>query len=277
MELVKQDNFNGYILDIFGERRTYFITRRQIGEALEYNHPQKAIDNIHMRHKDKLDKLSVTLNLRATDLKSYDTMLYNLNGVLLICRYSRQPKAEALTDKVYDIMFNALCAAQSQLARSVETIAELRSQNERLEAQFLEQHTQRKQLKEENKRLTEALKLEESPAGRAARDFLRALKTALDGEHAIVKASGRRKRVEGQIIGVYDREYLYMPPEIATEIYNMSTSQKLTEPQFVEYLRASGMMSHQETKRTIDGQKRRCVIFPLMEIERVGGVRHGKI
>lgn len=269
MELVRRDSFNGYMLDIFGEQQTYFITRRQIGEALEYNHPQKAIDKIHERHKDKLDRFSVTVNLTATDLKSYDTMLYNLNGVLLICRYSRQPKAEALTDKVYDIMFKALCAAQAQFSRSSAAIMELQSQNERLEAQFLEQHTQRKQLKEENKRLTEALKLEESPAGRAARDFLKALKAALDGEYAIVNASGRRKRAEGQIIGVYDREYLYMPLEIATEIYNMSASQKLTELQFTEYLRASGIMSHQEAKRTIDGQKRRCSLFLLAAVQRI--------
>ena len=71
-----------------------WMTRKQIGEALEYSNPQKAIDNLHNGHKDRLDKHSVTLKLGATDNKKYDTTLYNERGVMEICRWSRQPKSK---------------------------------------------------------------------------------------------------------------------------------------------------------------------------------------
>lgn len=69
----------------------FYITRKQIGRALEYSDPQKAIDNIHSRNFDRLDVLSVTLKLRGTDGKMYDTRVYTLRGAMEICRFSRQP------------------------------------------------------------------------------------------------------------------------------------------------------------------------------------------
>lgn len=80
------------------------MTRKQIGEALEYGDPQKAIDNLHNRYRDRLDKYSVTLKLGATDNKKYDTTLYNERGVMEICRWSRQPKANAFMDWVWDVI-----------------------------------------------------------------------------------------------------------------------------------------------------------------------------
>ena len=82
----------------------FYVTREQIGQALEYAHPQKAIDKIHERHKDRLDPLSVTVNLGATDGKNYDTVLYTSRGVYEICRYSHQPKANLFYDHMVDIL-----------------------------------------------------------------------------------------------------------------------------------------------------------------------------
>lgn len=76
------------------------LTREQIGQALEYNNPQKAIDNIHSKHKDRLNELSVTTKLRATDGKYYNTMLYTERGIMEICRWSRQTKANLFMDWV---------------------------------------------------------------------------------------------------------------------------------------------------------------------------------
>lgn len=80
------------------------MTRQQIGEALEYDNPQNAIDNIHAKHRERLDKFSVTLKVRATDGKRYDTHLYSAKGVYEICRWSRQPKADEFYDNVYEIL-----------------------------------------------------------------------------------------------------------------------------------------------------------------------------
>lgn len=69
------------------------ITRKGIGEWLEYADPQKAIDNILDRNPH-LEPYSVPLNLRATDGKNYDTNVYHPIGFLLIVMESGQPKAK---------------------------------------------------------------------------------------------------------------------------------------------------------------------------------------
>lgn len=106
MQLVKSANFGVVKCDFYSDRdnREIWMTREQIGRALEYSNPQKAIDNLHIRNKDRLDKFSVTLKLRATDGKLYDTKLYSAKGVYEICRYSRQPKADMFMDWVWDIV-----------------------------------------------------------------------------------------------------------------------------------------------------------------------------
>lgn len=80
------------------------VANKQIGEALGYRDPQKAIDKIHERYKSRLDPLSVTVNLGATDGKNYDKILYAAKGVYEICRHSDKPNADAFYDFVYEIL-----------------------------------------------------------------------------------------------------------------------------------------------------------------------------
>ena len=82
------------------------LTREQIGQALEYVDPRVAISKIHKKHKDRLDELSVVTKLAATDGKSYDTTLYTQRGIMEICRWSRQPKANQFMDWAWDIIEN---------------------------------------------------------------------------------------------------------------------------------------------------------------------------
>lgn len=53
------------------------LTSEQIGSALEYTNPQKAIDNIHSKHKDRLDELSITIKTRGVTGQEYPTTFYN--------------------------------------------------------------------------------------------------------------------------------------------------------------------------------------------------------
>lgn len=102
---IKDFEFGALLCDVYGDGKgDFFITREQIGKALEYDNPQKAIDKIHERHKERLDKLSVTVRLGATDNKQYDTCLYTAKGIYEICRWSRQPKADIFYDNVYEIL-----------------------------------------------------------------------------------------------------------------------------------------------------------------------------
>lgn len=80
------------------------LTREQIGSALEYSNPQKAIDKIHERHKNRLDNLSVTVKLGASDGKQYNTCLYNERGIMEICRWSDKPKANQFMDWCWDVI-----------------------------------------------------------------------------------------------------------------------------------------------------------------------------
>ena len=80
------------------------LTREQIGSALEYSNPDIALSKIYKKHSNRLDQLSVVTKLVSTDGKSYETMLYTQRGIMEICRWSRQPKADIFMDWVWDIV-----------------------------------------------------------------------------------------------------------------------------------------------------------------------------
>lgn len=80
------------------------LTREQVGQALEYANPDAALSTIHKKHKDRLDPLSVVTKLISTDGKQYDTILYTERGIMEICRWSRQSKANIFMDWVWDIV-----------------------------------------------------------------------------------------------------------------------------------------------------------------------------
>lgn len=102
---LQSDNFGNVACDFYRDNQDdILMTRTQIGQALEYSDPQKAIDNLHSRHKGRLDKFSVTLKLMGTDGKLYNTTLYTAKGVYEICRWSHQAKADAFMDWVWDVI-----------------------------------------------------------------------------------------------------------------------------------------------------------------------------
>lgn len=103
LKLVEQRNVNNVLVDgYYGEEVAWF-TREQVGSALEYSNPYQAITNIHNRHKERFDDKSVQLTLSSTDGKQYETWVYNFKGILEICRWSKQPKADMVMDALYDM------------------------------------------------------------------------------------------------------------------------------------------------------------------------------
>ena len=90
------------------------LTREQIGQALEYSDPIKAIQNIHSKHKDRLDDLCIHIKSETLDIPQSDggrknnllteRVYYTERGVMEICRWSRQPKANIFMDWVWDII-----------------------------------------------------------------------------------------------------------------------------------------------------------------------------
>lgn len=86
------------------------LTREQIGQALEYSDPIKAIQKIHLKHKDRLDELSMLIKGSTqiggdlTKSEEQERIYYTQRGIMEICRWSRQPKADIFMDWVWDIV-----------------------------------------------------------------------------------------------------------------------------------------------------------------------------
>lgn len=108
MTVITSKPFGALNMDVYEDsKHQYYMTREQIGRALEYNNPNKAIQNIHVKNADRLDPLSTFLKLRNVEggiTKEREIICYSLRGVIEICRLSRQPKADAFMDFCWDIM-----------------------------------------------------------------------------------------------------------------------------------------------------------------------------
>lgn len=119
MTVITSKPFGALNVDVYqNDKHQYYMTREQIGAALEYNNPNKAIQNIHVKNTDRLDPLSTFLKLRKVEggiTKEREYIVYNLRGVMEICRFSRQPKADAFMDFCWDIM-ESLMRGDSVLA-----------------------------------------------------------------------------------------------------------------------------------------------------------------
>lgn len=119
LSLIKSEKFGSVECDIYGGGKEFYMTREQIGQALEYSAPRVAITKIHDRYKGRLDKLSVVTKLVSTDGKAYNTTIYTRKGIMEICRHSSQPKADAFMDWVWDIM-DGLMTGKTKLVGMTE-------------------------------------------------------------------------------------------------------------------------------------------------------------
>lgn len=124
----------------------FYMTREQIGTALGYKNPSISIGTIHKRNAARLDPLSGLINLITPGGKQ-QTYVYNMRGVMEICRYSTQPKANAFIDFCWDVIAAlmrgetvSLNANQTELKRQerfdkmTQALAEIHSKMDALEA-----------------------------------------------------------------------------------------------------------------------------------------------
>lgn len=108
MTVITSKLFGALNVDVYqNDKHQYYMTREQIGAALEYGNPQISIGTIHKRNADRLDPLSTLINLIKVEgnrTVEREVVCYSLRGVMEICRLSRQPKADAFMDFCWDIM-----------------------------------------------------------------------------------------------------------------------------------------------------------------------------
>lgn len=104
LSIVTKEMFDQNEMTIYeNESNDIFMTREQIGQALDYSNPRKAISNIHERNKARIDRFSSTLKLR-TEAGNRETTIYNEQGIYEIIRRSNQPKADEFYDWVYELL-----------------------------------------------------------------------------------------------------------------------------------------------------------------------------
>lgn len=127
LTLATQKPFGTLTCDFYkNDSDEFYMTREQVGQALEYPAGAKAIAQIHSRNADRLNPMSGVLKMK-TPGGEQDTFVYNLRGVMEICRFSRQPKADKFMDFVWNVMeslYNGnsvLAAPDQQTAVSNDT------------------------------------------------------------------------------------------------------------------------------------------------------------
>lgn len=112
LTLITTETFNNLSCNFYRNMNDdILLTREQIGQALEYADPSKAIRKIHLKHKDRLDELSVRIKLGNTQnganlskSEEQERVYYTERGVMEICRWSRQKNANIFMDWTWDII-----------------------------------------------------------------------------------------------------------------------------------------------------------------------------
>ena len=87
-------SFNGLPVALIDHNNEGWFTGEDIGVALEYaDDPKNSVRKIFERNQEELEEYSTTVKLTAVDGKERDQRVYNEEGVMMICFFSKQPKA----------------------------------------------------------------------------------------------------------------------------------------------------------------------------------------
>ena len=107
LQLVKTGDFEGIKFDCYQDSgKEFWGTREQIGTMLGYADAADSIKKIHQRNLARLDKFSTRVNLSRVEGDrevTREVTVYNFKGLLEICRYSNQPKADAVMDFLWEM------------------------------------------------------------------------------------------------------------------------------------------------------------------------------
>ena len=139
LTLITTETFNNLPCNFYRNMNNdILLTREQIGQALEYADPSKAIRKIHLKHKDRLDELCIRIKDKTFDStqngasrEQNDNLIteriyYTEKGIMEICRWSRQKNANIFMDWVWDIIekyrHNELIPDLSQITSTLTTI-----------------------------------------------------------------------------------------------------------------------------------------------------------
>ena len=110
LKLITTERFGNISCDFYRNMNDdILLTREQIGSALEYSNPGKAIQKIHLKHKDRLDPLSMKCKkIRYPQSGGagipVEITYYTERGIMEICRWSTKKKANQFMDWCWDVI-----------------------------------------------------------------------------------------------------------------------------------------------------------------------------
>lgn len=125
MELIKSENYETHLCNFYEDNHNeVWLTREQVGAALGYADPAKSIQNIHLKHKERLDKFIKREKVKTSEIGDShehpqsdggrersqnkhlqsEVVFYSERGVMEICRWSDMPNANQFMDWVWDIV-----------------------------------------------------------------------------------------------------------------------------------------------------------------------------
>lgn len=111
LKLVKHGEFLGTVCDFYvDEENNIYMSRTQIGYALQYKDPANAIKNIHNKNHDRFDKYSVVLTGAQfepplkNNSKAQKVYMYNEFGIYAMCARSRQAVADDFNGWVAEVI-----------------------------------------------------------------------------------------------------------------------------------------------------------------------------
>lgn len=134
LQLITTESFGDLSCNFYRNMNNdILLTREQIGTALEYANPQKAIQKIHLKHKERLDDLCTRIVEHRVPQSggvgiNVETVYYTQRGTMEICRWSKQPKANLFMDWVWNIIEkyqNGQLQSQQTMSYLVENLNQL--------------------------------------------------------------------------------------------------------------------------------------------------------
>ena len=161
LSIVSKEMFGQNEMTIYeNENKDIFMTREQIGRALEYKNPRRAIKDIHLRNKERLDEFSRGAQIDTPSGKQ-ETIIYNEKGIYEIIRRSAQPKADEFYDWVYDLL--------SKLRKREIEITKPKTQLEILQQsinQLVEQEQRINEIEQKQENITNIIRLNNNKSWR---------------------------------------------------------------------------------------------------------------
>lgn len=153
--LAKKDMFGENEINIYrNENNEVFMTAKQLGEVLEYKHPQRSINKFFEKNT-YLEKpmFSVRTELVATDGKTYNTRLLTEDGIYEVTMLSKQPKAQEFRFFIRELL-KGLRKGELTIQGNVQPMASYMIEDPIQRAErWIEEQKEKLALEQENQKL----------------------------------------------------------------------------------------------------------------------------